>query len=76
MRAWKESLNFRDLVMRDRDITGRVPAKVIQRAFELKRQLRNIDAIFARVFPTKGSSQSSSKLGKDRERGSRKSGAS
>jgi adenylosuccinate lyase len=76
MRAWKESLNFRDLVMRDRDITERVPAKAIQRAFELKRQLRNIDAIFARVFPTKGSSQSSSKLGKDRERGSRKSGAS
>ena len=76
MRAWKEGLNFRDLVMQDRDITERMPAKAIQRAFELKRQLRNIDAIFARVFPTKGSSQSSSKLGKDRERGSRKSGAS
>src|SRR5437016_10586186 len=50
MRAWREGLNFRELVMRDKDITGRVPAKVIQRAFELKRQLRNIDAIFARVF--------------------------
>jgi len=73
MRAWKEDLNFRDLVMHDPDITERVPAKAIQRAFDLKRQLRNIDAIFARVFPTKGSSQSSSRLGKNRERRSRKS---
>jgi len=75
MRAWKEDLNFRDLVMHDRNMTDRVPAKAIQRAFDLKRQLRNIDAIFARVFPTKGkgSSTSSSRLGKNRERRSRKS---
>ena len=50
MRAWREGLNFRDLVMADKNITGRVPAKAIQNAFDLKRQLRNIDAIFARVF--------------------------
>jgi adenylosuccinate lyase len=50
MRAWKEGLNFREQVMRDKNITGRVPAKAIQNAFDLKRQLRNIDAIFARVF--------------------------
>jgi adenylosuccinate lyase len=50
MRAWKEGLNFREQVMRDKNITGRVPAKAIQKAFDLKRQLRNIDAIFARVF--------------------------
>jgi adenylosuccinate lyase len=50
MRAWKEGLNFRELVTRDRNITGRVPGKALQRAFDLDRQLRNIDAIFARVF--------------------------
>ena len=50
MRAWKEGLNFRELIMRDKNITGRVPAKTIQHAFDLKRQLRNIDEIFARVF--------------------------
>jgi len=50
MRAWKEGLNFRELVIHDRNITGRVPAKAIQNTFDLKRQLRNIDAIFARVF--------------------------
>ena len=52
MRAWKDGLNFRELVMADKNITGRVPGKAIQRAFDLKRQLRNIDAIFARVFGT------------------------
>ena len=74
MRAWKEGLNFRDLVMHDRDVTERVPAQAIQRAFDLQRQLRNIDAIFARVFPTgKDSSATSSRLGKNRKRRSRKS---
>jgi adenylosuccinate lyase len=55
MRAWKEGLNFRELVMADKSITARVPAKAIQNAFDLKRQLRNIDAIFARVFGKAGS---------------------
>jgi adenylosuccinate lyase len=50
MQAWKEDLDFRRLVLEDKDITSRVPAKQIEHAFELKRQLRNIDKIFARVF--------------------------
>jgi adenylosuccinate lyase len=50
MRAWKEDLNFRDLVLRDKEITRRVPRRQVERAFDLKRQLRNIDGIFARVF--------------------------
>ncbi|MBO0910461.1 MAG: adenylosuccinate lyase [Acidobacteria bacterium] len=50
MRAWQEGLNFRELVLNDPDITGRVPAPVLERAFDLGRQLRNVDAIFARVF--------------------------
>ena len=50
MRAWKESLNFHELVLKDKDITSRVPRQQIDRAFDLKRQLRNIDKIFARVF--------------------------
>jgi adenylosuccinate lyase len=50
MRAWKEGLNFRELVLKDKEITRRVPRERIERAFELKRQLRNIDKIFARVF--------------------------
>jgi adenylosuccinate lyase len=54
MRAWNQGLNFREQVLNDRNITGRVPEKAIQRAFDLKRQLRHIDAIFARVFAPRG----------------------
>ena len=53
MHAWKEGLVFRELINQDRNITGRVPGTAIQRAFDLRRQLRNIDAIFARVFGAK-----------------------
>ena len=50
MRAWKEGLDFRELVLTDKSITDRVPRKQLEHAFDLKRQLRNIDKIFARVF--------------------------
>ncbi len=50
MKAWKEDLNFRELVMNDKEITARVPQKQIEQAFDLKRQLRNVDKIFNRVF--------------------------
>jgi adenylosuccinate lyase len=50
MRAWKEDLNFHDLVLKDKEITSRVPRQQVERAFDLNRQLRNIDGIFARVF--------------------------
>jgi adenylosuccinate lyase len=53
MRAWKEDLNFRDLVLKDKEIARKVPRQQIERAFDLKRQLRNIDKIFARVFEKK-----------------------
>jgi adenylosuccinate lyase len=59
MRAWKEGLNFRELISNDPNITNRVSERVIQRAFDLKRQLRNIDAIFARVFNKKSAPRSS-----------------
>jgi adenylosuccinate lyase len=50
MRAWKEDLDFHEMVLNDAEITGRVPRAKIERAFDLKRQLKNIDKIFARVF--------------------------
>jgi len=54
MHAWKEALNFRELVLKDKGITGRVPRNQVEGAFDLKRQLRNIDKIFARVFKDGG----------------------
>jgi len=53
MRAWKEGLNFRELILADQEVTGRVPRKQIELAFDLQRQLRNIDKIFSRVFGAK-----------------------
>jgi adenylosuccinate lyase len=53
MRAWMEDLDFHKLVVEDPSISGRVPRAKIEHAFDLKRQLKNIDKIFARVFPKK-----------------------
>jgi len=50
MRAWKEEANFRELVANDPDIAGKVDRKTIENAFDLQRQLRNVDKIFGRVF--------------------------
>jgi len=59
MRAWKEGLSFRELVLTDPEITARVPQAQLEQAFHLDRQLRNVDKIFARVFgpPDKGKGQ-------------------
>ncbi len=64
MRAWKEDLNFRDLVLKDKEITRRVPRRQIEHAFDLKRQLRNIDKIFARVFENKRAPRSAGRTQK------------
>jgi adenylosuccinate lyase len=50
MRAWKQGLNFRELVTKDKKISKRVSPVQLSRAFSLKRQLRNVDKIFERVF--------------------------
>jgi adenylosuccinate lyase len=61
MNAWKKDVNFHELVMNDKRITKRVPPKKLEQAFSLKRQLRNVDKIFDRVF------SSSSRASKMRE---------
>jgi adenylosuccinate lyase len=62
MRAWKEDLNFRQLVLADKEITAKIPRQQIEYAFDLPRQLKNIDRIFARVFPNPGASRTKSKV--------------
>jgi adenylosuccinate lyase len=64
MKAWREGLNFRELILRDKEITRRVPRAQIDRAFDLKRQLRNIDKIFARVFHGDGGSSAKTRAPK------------
>ncbi len=50
MRAWNEGRNFRDLVLADKRITSRISRKQVEHAFDLRRQLRNVDKIFERAF--------------------------
>jgi adenylosuccinate lyase len=53
MRSWKENLNFHHEILADKEITAKVPRKQIEHAFNLARQLKNVDKIFARVFGKK-----------------------
>ncbi|HEY0784914.1 MAG TPA: adenylosuccinate lyase, partial [Acidobacteriaceae bacterium] len=52
MRAWQsdEELVFRELVAADPEIAGRLGSEKLSAAFDLQRQLQNVDAIFQRVF--------------------------
>jgi adenylosuccinate lyase len=59
MRAWKEGLDFRQLVRGDKEIANRVPRKQIEHAFDMRRQLKNVGKIFGRVFAPRKSKPSS-----------------
>lgn len=50
MRSFHERADFKGLLLADPDITGVLGAAEIERAFDLDEQLRNVDAIFTRVF--------------------------
>jgi len=49
-RAWKEDLVFHDEVARDSEIARLLTPKKLAQAFDYKRQLGNVDAIFKRVL--------------------------
>lgn len=54
LKAWDEDGNFRDLVERDEEIRAVLNPEDYDRAFSLERQLKNVGAIFQRVFePTR-----------------------
>jgi adenylosuccinate lyase len=50
MRSFDEHTDFKSLLLADGDITKVLPAADIEKAFDLKEQLRNVDAVFKRVF--------------------------
>ena len=53
MRAFHEKTDFKPLLLADADITSVLLAAEIEKAFDLKEQLRNVDVVFARVFDTR-----------------------
>ncbi len=50
MRAWKDDLVFREEVARDAEITALLTPQQLERTFDMRRQLKHVDAIFARVL--------------------------
>jgi adenylosuccinate lyase len=50
MRSFAESSDFKALLLADTDITRVLSAEVVNEAFDLDAQLRNVGAIFDRVF--------------------------
>jgi len=54
MRAWETEGDFRAAIDADPEIRAVMKPEDIAAAFSLDRQLRNVDRIFARVFPPEG----------------------
>jgi adenylosuccinate lyase len=50
MKVWDEGGEFQALVTKDASISSRLSAKEIARVFDLKHYLRNVEAVFTRVF--------------------------
>jgi adenylosuccinate lyase len=50
MQSADEHKDFKTLLLADADIGRILPAAEIEKAFDIREQLRNVDAIFARVF--------------------------
>ncbi|MGA2483033.1 MAG: adenylosuccinate lyase [Candidatus Acidiferrales bacterium] len=53
MAAWESETSFRDRAAADSRITKYMDKAALERTFDLERQLRYVDAIFARVFGEK-----------------------
>ena len=50
MRSFHEQRDFKELLLADPDVTKVLGRPEIEKAFDLDDQLRNVDAVFARVF--------------------------
>ncbi len=50
LKSWDERLDFQTLVKQDADIAAKLSPAQIEKAFDVKTQLKNVDRIFERVF--------------------------
>ncbi len=50
MRAWTEDLVFRELVLQSPEIAALLAPERLERAFDVKRRLNNVPAVFERVL--------------------------
>jgi adenylosuccinate lyase len=50
MRVWDEGGEYKELILQDEDIRAKLSAEEIERVFDVKHYLRNVEKVFARVF--------------------------
>jgi len=50
MKSWKEKGEFRDLLLRDREVSQLLTKEEITECFDVRADLKNVDGIFKRVF--------------------------
>jgi adenylosuccinate lyase len=63
MRAFHEQKDFKGLLLADADLMAVLSRPDVERAFDLDEQLRNVDAIFERVFGPGGTDSAAGKRG-------------
>jgi adenylosuccinate lyase len=66
MRSFEEQRDFRDLLLADPDVTAVLSKQVIDEAFDLGAQLRNVDVIFDRVFGEASDAREMARVGAPR----------
>jgi adenylosuccinate lyase len=54
MKVWDEGGEYKDLVLQDADIRAKLSAEEIERVFDVRHYLRNVEKVFARVFEADG----------------------
>jgi adenylosuccinate lyase len=59
LRSYDEQKDFKQLLLGDKDVMGVLDSKTVDDAFNLKVQLKNVDAIFDRVFVTEAATTGS-----------------
>jgi adenylosuccinate lyase len=57
LRSFDQRLDLKGLLMGDPDVSGVLTQAEVEKAFSLDEQLRHVDAIFHRVFSSRGASQ-------------------
>ncbi len=50
MKVWDEGGEYRDLVMNDADISAKLSKEEIEKVFDMRHYLRNVEKVFERVF--------------------------
>ncbi|MDQ3801308.1 MAG: adenylosuccinate lyase [Acidobacteriota bacterium] len=57
MRVWDEGGEYKELILQDADIRAKLSAEEIERVFDVRHYLRNVEKVFERVFEANSKGQ-------------------